>query len=95
MRPVRLSALAQNDIQRIVEDIGSDKPRAAAAVGRQLIQRCHGLANAPEGYELRPEFGVDVRGVTVPPYVILYRVRRHDTLVLGVRHGARRPVVFK
>lgn len=83
------------DIQQIGEDIAADKPLAAAAFGRQLLQRCQSLANAPEGYGLKPEFGLDVRGVTVPPYIILYRIRERDVLVLSVRHGARKSVAFK
>lgn len=68
---------------------------AAATFGRQLIQRCQSLANAPEGYGLRPEFGLGVRGVTVPPYIVLYRIREQDVLILSVRHGARKPMAFK
>lgn len=95
MKPVRLSALAAKDIQRISDDIAQDKPKAASAFVLQIIQRCQGLANEPEGYGLRHEFGAAVRGVTLAPYVILYRVRARDILILGVRHGARKPVVFK
>ena len=95
MKSVRLSALAAKDIRRIGDEIAVDKPRAAAAFIGHLIQRCQSLANAPEGYGLKPEYGFGVRGVTVPPYLILYRIREYDILVLGVRHGARRPVVFK
>ena len=96
MKPVRLSALAAKDIQRISQDIAADRPMAAATLGRQLIQRCQSLANAPEGYGLRPEFGLGVRGVTVPPYIIiLYRIRERDVLILSVRHGARKPMAFK
>ncbi|USQ96967.1 type II toxin-antitoxin system RelE/ParE family toxin [Caulobacter sp. RL271] len=90
-----MSAPAAKDIQGIGDEIAADKPKAASAFVVQLLQRCQSLANAPEGYGLRPEFGVAVRGVTVPPYVILYRVRPRDILILGVRHGARQPVVFK
>lgn len=95
MKPVRLSALAAKDIQRISQDIAADRPTAAATLGRQLIQRCQSLANAPEGYGLRPEFGLGVRGVTVPPYIILYRIREQDVLILSVRHGTRKPIAFK
>ncbi len=95
MKPVRLSALAAREIRRIGEDIKRDKPRAAVTFVAQLLQRCESLANAPEGYGLKPEFGSDVRGVTVPPYVILYRIRERDILVISVRHGARKPATFK
>lgn len=95
MKPVRLSALAAKDIQKIGDDIATDKPIAAAAFVAHLIQRCQSLANAPEGFGLKPAFGLDVRGVTVPPYIVLYRIRARDVLILSVRHGARKPVVFK
>ncbi|MFT4255239.1 MAG: type II toxin-antitoxin system RelE/ParE family toxin [Caulobacter sp.] len=95
MKPVRLSASAARDISAIGNDIAADKPRAAASFVDYLIQRCQSLANAPEGYGLKPSFGPGVRGVTIPPYIILYRIRERDILILGVRHGARKPVVFK
>jgi plasmid stabilization system protein ParE len=90
-----LSALAAKDIEGIGDDIATDKPKAASAFVLQLLQRRQGLANVPEGYGLKPEFGADVRGVTLAPYIILYRIRARDILILGVRHGARKPVVFK
>ncbi|PVM86329.1 plasmid stabilization protein [Caulobacter radicis] len=95
MRLVRLSASAAKDIQGIGDDIAADKPRAASDFVAHLLQRCQSLANAPEGYGLKPAFGANVRGVTLPPYIILYRIRERDILILGVRHGARKPVAFK
>lgn len=95
MKPVRLSASAARDISAIGNDIAADKPGAAASFVDHLIQRCQSLANAPEGYGLKPSFGPGVRGVTIPPYIILYRIRERDILILGVRHGARKPVAFK
>jgi len=95
LKPVRLSASAARDISAIGNDIAADKPRAAASFVDHLIQRCQSLANAPEGYGLKPSFGPDVRGVTIPPYIILYRIRERDILILGVRHGARKPVALK
>jgi plasmid stabilization system protein ParE len=95
LKPVRLSRLAAADIRSIGNDIAADKPRAAEAFVDQIIQRCHSIADAPEGYGFRPAFGAGVRGVPIKPYVILYRVREHDILILGVRHGARRPETVK
>ena len=91
MKPVRLSKAAASDIRRIGDEFATDKPRAAEAFVDRIVQRCHSLADAPEGYGLRPGFGSGVRGVTVRPYIILYRVRVRDILILGVRHGAQTP----
>ncbi|WP_165799369.1 type II toxin-antitoxin system RelE/ParE family toxin [Caulobacter zeae] len=95
MKPVRLSASAVKDISAIGNDIAADKPKAAAGFVDHLIQRCHSLANAPEEYGLKPSYGPGVRGVTVPPCIVLYRIRERGILTLGVRHGARKPVAFK
>ena len=95
MRPVRLSASAARDIQGIGDDIAADKPRAASVFVAHLLQRCQSLASTPEGHGLKPDYGANVRGVTVPPYIVLYRIRERDILILGVRHGARTPVAFK
>jgi len=95
LKPVRLSRRAAIDIREIGNEIAADKPRAAEAFVDQIIQRCHSLADAPEGYGPRPEFGAGVRGVAIKPYVVLYRVRTLDILILSVRHGARKPETFK
>lgn len=95
MKPVRLSKTAAADIRSIGNEIAIDAPRAAEAFVEQIIQRCHSIAHAPEGYGLRPAFGAGVRGVAVRPYVILYRVRENDILIVGVRHGARRPTPLR
>lgn len=94
MKPVRLSASAVRDISAICNDIAADKPTAAASFVDHLIQRFHSLASAPEGYGLTPSYGPGVRGVTVPPHIVLYRIRERDILMFGVRHGARKPVAF-
>jgi toxin ParE1/3/4 len=95
LKPVRLSKAAVVDIRSIGNEIATDKPRAAEAFVEQIIQRCHSIADAPEGYGLRSDFGAGARGVAIRPYVILYRVRENDILILGVRHGARRPTPFR
>ena len=95
MKPVRLSKRAAIDIRGIGDEIATAKPRAAEAFVDQIIQRCRSIADTPEGYGPRPEFGAGVRGVAIKPYVILYRVRALDILILSVRHGARKPVSFK
>lgn len=82
------------DISAIGDDIAADKPTAAASFVDHLIQRCHSLASAPEGYGLTPSYGPGVRGVTVPSHIVLYRIRERDILMFGVRHGARKPVAF-
>ncbi|WP_201721646.1 type II toxin-antitoxin system RelE/ParE family toxin [Caulobacter sp. B11] len=95
MRSVRLSKLAFDEIEQVGREIAADKPHAAEAFVGELIARCHSIADAPEGYDFRPDYGIDVRGVTVGPYLILYRVRPRDIFILSIRHGARRPVTFK
>ncbi|PVM80867.1 type II toxin-antitoxin system RelE/ParE family toxin [Caulobacter radicis] len=95
MRPVRLSASAAKDIQGVGDDLAADQPRAASDFVAHLLLRRQSLANAPEGYGLKPASGANVRGVTLPPCIILYRILERDILILGVRHGARKPVAFK
>jgi toxin ParE1/3/4 len=95
LKPVRLSQRAATDIRSLGNEIAAEKPRAAEAFVDQIIQRCHSIADAPEGYGQRPEFGAGVRGVPIRPYVILYRVRQFDILILSIRHGARKPTILK
>ncbi|MGR4864818.1 type II toxin-antitoxin system RelE/ParE family toxin [Caulobacter sp. LARHSG274] len=91
MRRIRFSRRARLDLIGIGDWIAQDRPRAARRFVEALIERTTTLADHPELGPLRPIYGASVRGLSFPPYVILYRVSESDVFIERVVHGARLP----
>lgn len=53
------------------------------------------LPNAPEMGPLYRPYGEGIRGLTLKPYLILYRVTEVDILIERIVHGARLPKSVK
>ena len=64
---------------------------AARRFVEALIARTMPLRDAPEMGPLYPPYGEGVRGLTLKPYLILYRVTDLDILIERIVHGARLP----
>ena len=65
-------------------------PRAAGELARRLIEAGESLAQAP--FRGRPVQGTSARELlSVPPYLIRYRIRSDAIRILRVRHMVRRP----
>lgn len=89
---VRFTASAQADIAKILAQIELESPTTTARVARRFHEVFDHLATFPEaGQRLNDQ--TTRRFVLNPfPYVIYYRVRRKDLMILRVRHAARRPL---
>jgi len=76
-------------------DIGSwiaaDRPLAARHVVGRLIERTEALRATPEMGPPYSVYGVGIRGLSVRPYIVLYRVSEEDVFIERVIHGARLP----
>jgi addiction module RelE/StbE family toxin len=69
--------------------IGQFSPLAAQRMAIRLVSAGMSLASHPERGR---SIGRGRRELaTVPPYLILYRVRGEVVEILAIRHGARRP----
>ncbi|MFI4973384.1 MAG: type II toxin-antitoxin system RelE/ParE family toxin [Caulobacterales bacterium] len=80
---------ALKDLAAIQAYISQFNPPAAQRVAQSLAQAGFTLAEHPERGRLRADGRREL--VTVPPYIIRYRVRGEHVEILTVRHGARRP----
>jgi addiction module RelE/StbE family toxin len=87
-RPVRWTSRALDDLELIHAQISQERPLTAERVKRRLEEAAEGLSDFPEAGRA---VGATRLLVTVRPYVIRYRVRPEAVVILGVRHGARRP----
>ncbi|MGB7590459.1 MAG: type II toxin-antitoxin system RelE/ParE family toxin [Terriglobia bacterium] len=87
---VLLSDRALTDLQRIVETIAEDNPRAAQSIGEALIDHIMGLADFPLMGVRCPEHP-ETRVLLHTPYRIIYRVHQGRRLVeiLTIWHSAR------
>ncbi len=83
---------ARRELNRIVETIAADNPRAADAFVARLERQCSLLATTPGMGRARPEVGPAVRSLVRENYLIFYRwnSERDRVDILCVRHGRRR-----
>jgi toxin ParE1/3/4 len=87
---VRFTTTALSEVDEICAYIAAANPRAASEM-RERIERAAARLrdNAAVGPET-DEPGVRQLTVTRSPYLIFYTVGTNETVILHVRHGARR-----
>jgi toxin ParE1/3/4 len=95
LKRLRFARQAKRDLFDIGDWIAADRPLAARQVVSRLIERTSALRDAPEMGPLYPVYGDGVRGLSVRPYLILYRVADEDVFIERVIHGARLPKTLK
>ena len=78
---------AISDLSEIEDYIAQDKPEAARRVATHLWSSVEHLAEFPRVG--RPGRRPDTRELTIPPYVITYRLRPDRLEILSVWHGRR------
>ncbi|MBA9067881.1 plasmid stabilization system protein ParE [Methylobacterium sp. RAS18] len=87
---VVFTAEAEADLERIGDFIAQDNPRRAVSFVTELVERCLGLAEFPEGFPLVPLYADSgVRRRSYGSYLIFYRVRSQRIEILHVMSGAR------
>jgi toxin ParE1/3/4 len=64
---------------------------AARRFVEALMARTKALAHEPERGPLYPVYGEHIRGLTLKPYLILYRATDIDVFIERIIHGARLP----
>ncbi|HWA60535.1 MAG TPA: type II toxin-antitoxin system RelE/ParE family toxin [Caulobacteraceae bacterium] len=80
---------ALRDLHRIFAYIREFRPQAAARMADRIRQAAANLAT--EEQRGRPIGGGRRELTIIWPYLIRYRLRGSDVIILEVRHGARRP----
>jgi toxin ParE1/3/4 len=75
------------DLAEIEQYIEQDKPQAAARVAAHLLSSVEHLAEFP--HLGKPGRRAGTRSLSVPPFVISYRVRSQRLEILSIWHGRR------
>jgi toxin ParE1/3/4 len=86
---VRLSHLADGDLDAIRDDIARHNPSAADRVREELFSTLELLASQPYIGEQRDDLSPRLRMFTVRPYVILFYPAADGIHVARIVHGAR------
>ena len=89
--PHRISKRAERDLKNIAWYIATESGSVASAERQieALTDRFELLASHPEIGRVRDDLGAGRRTFPVEHYVILYRVRGPDILILRVVHSRR------
>lgn len=86
---VRIAAEAERDLEAIGDRIAADNPARALTFVSELRDKCLGLADFPERFPLVPRYEAQgVRHRVHGSYLIFYRARPDEVVVLHVLHGA-------
>lgn len=92
MRRLRLSALAESDLDAIADYIAEDSPARALGFVRDLRGQCHQVADFPLAYRERPELGEGLRACPFEGYMIYFMVSEDEVLVARILHSSRDPI---
>ncbi|NGM49606.1 type II toxin-antitoxin system RelE/ParE family toxin [Caulobacter sp. 602-2] len=95
MKRLRFSRRAELDLVGIGDWIAADRPMAARRLVARLISGAEALRATPEMAPLVSHYGEGVRGLSVRPYIILYRVSGEVVFIERVIHGARSPKTIR
>lgn len=86
---VRLTAEAENDLERIGDYIAQDNPRRALSFVFELHDKCAGLADTYMAFPLVPRYEHQgIRRRVHGDYLIFYRVEAEQVVIIHVLHGA-------
>ena len=89
MAIVRLSHLADGDLDSIRDYIRADNPAAADGMVERIFETLELLASNPEMGQRRDDLRERLRAFTVRPYAILYYPSADGIHVARIVHGAR------
>ena len=89
MNEVIWTKRARDNLLAIRLYVGQFNPAAARILADKLIEKSNALANFP--YRGRTVPKTNLRELlTVPPYIVRYRIERETIVILRIRHAARR-----
>ncbi len=87
---VVLADEAVADLTRIGDYIATDNPERAMRFVRELLDRCHRLAEMPKAFPLVPRYEASgVRRYPYGNYLIFYRVEETQVDILHILNGAQ------
>lgn len=87
---VSFSREAEQGLERIADYIAQDHPARAASFTEELIAAALDLGDMPNAFPLVPRFKKQgIRRRVHDAYLIFYKVRESEVLVVAIMHGAR------
>ncbi|MDD4891297.1 MAG: type II toxin-antitoxin system RelE/ParE family toxin [Phycisphaerae bacterium] len=84
-----MTDVAEVDLVEAGVYIARDNPSAADRFVDQLEHVCQMLADNPSAGRRRDELGLGLRSFPCGSFVVFYRQRKNEILVVRVVHGAR------
>jgi toxin ParE1/3/4 len=91
MSDLAYSKLSLRDFEKILDDVGRDRPVAAIELVERIQESCKMLAQSPTMGTTRSDLAPDIRAFTAKPYVIYFRPSVRGIVVVRILHGARDP----
>ena len=91
MRRLRVSALAESDLDAIADYIAADSPVRALEFVRGLRGQCQQVAEFPLAYRARPELGEGLRACPFGGYMIYFMVSDDEVFIARILHSSRDP----
>lgn len=89
MKPVEVSASAERDLCGIYDTVLLDNGYfVAERVYGRIEEAMEAIGRYPRGFTAREDLPAGVRRVAVYHYLILYKERESDVLILRVVHGS-------
>lgn len=86
---VRISAMAEADLERIGDFIAQNNPSRALSFIRDLRQHCESLADVPQAFPLVPRYeNTGIRRRVCGNYLIFYRIGSGSIDILHILQGA-------
>lgn len=85
----RFAPVAEDDLEDIALFIAADSPGRALSFVAELRTHCVRIADQPEAYPLREEYGAGVRVTVHGRYLIFHAVREEALVIERILHGAR------
>ena len=86
---IRWSPEAADDLERIVERIRRDDPRAARTLANRIFERCASLQTVPNRGRIGRIAGTRELVLAPLPYIVVYRVKPDAVEVVRIYHGAQ------
>ena len=91
MRRLRLSAIAESDLDAVADYIAADSPLRALEFVRGLRGHCQQVAEFPLAYRERSELGEGLRACPFGGYMIYFMVSDDEVLIARILHASRDP----
>lgn len=86
---LRLSRLAEGDLENIADYIARDNPSAANAFVMEILGRCELLAASPKIGRDRSDLRANTRSFPIGHYVVFFQTILNGIEILRVLHSAR------